>query len=60
MENSLKEIITQRKYRGTALLDPRCKLFLLISIGFVSYFLTGNIPSLLLIITFGLLLGFGN
>ena len=60
MENSLKEIITQRKYKGTALLDPRCKLFLLISIGFVSYFLTGNIPSLLLIITFGLLLGFGN
>lgn len=59
MGNSLREVITERKHGGTALLDPRCKLLLLISIGFVSYFLTGNIPSLLLILGFGLFLGFG-
>lgn len=60
MENSLREVITQRQYMGTATFDPRCKLFLLISIGFVSYFLTGNIPSLLMIMGFAVFISFGD
>ena len=38
-EPQIKQIIKQRAFQGTALLDPRCKLLLLIGIGCVSYFL---------------------
>lgn len=59
MGNSLREIITQRQYMGTATFDPRCKLFLLLAIGFVSYFVTGNIPSFLMTMGFAAFISFG-
>ena len=38
-ESQIKQIIEQQPLHGSALLDPRCKILLLVCIGFVSYFL---------------------
>ena len=37
-ESQIKQIIEQQPLHGSALLDPRCKILLLVCIGFVSYF----------------------
>lgn len=37
-ETQIKQIIERQPLHGTALLDPRCKILLLVCIGFVSYF----------------------
>ena len=41
-ESQIKQIIEQQPLHGSALLDPRCKILLLVCIGFVSYFLAGD------------------
>ena len=38
-EAQIKQIIKRQPLHGSALLDPRCKILLLVCIGFVSYFL---------------------
>ena len=38
-EAQIKQIIERQPLHGSALLDPRCKILLLVSIGFVCYFL---------------------
>ena len=60
MEEHIKKQITQRQFRWTAALDPRCKMALLILIGCVSYFLNGEVGSLALVAGFGLFIAFGN
>ena len=45
-ETQIKQIIERQPLRGSALLDPRCKILLLVCIGFVSYFLAGEVVSL--------------
>lgn len=60
MEQGLKELITKQKYHGTAAFDPRCKLLLLISLGFVSYFLMGDLTSFVLMLGFCLFIAAGN
>lgn len=59
MEENIKAMITQRQFKGTAALDPRCKAALLILIGCVSYFLNGEVCSLLLVAFFGLFIAVG-
>ena len=59
-EIQMKEIIGHQSLHGSALLDPRCKILLLICIGFVSYFLTGEVVSLALMLGFGLFIAVGN
>ena len=41
-ETQIKQIIERQPLHGTALLDPRCKILLLVCIVFVSYFLAGE------------------
>ncbi len=48
MDSSLRERIMDVSFRGTARLDPRLKLFMLITLGCVSFFINGDIPELLL------------
>ena len=47
-EAQIKQIIERQPLHGSALLDPRCKILLLVCIGFVSYFLSGEVVSLAL------------
>lgn len=42
-EAQIKQIIERQPLHGSALLDPRCKILLLVCIGFVSYFLAGEV-----------------
>lgn len=60
MEENTKKLITQRQFQRTAALDPRCKVALLIMIGCVSYFLNGEICSLVLVASFALFIAVGN
>ena len=50
----------EQPFRGTALLDPRCKGLLLILLGFVSYFVNGEAVSLILVLGFALFVSLGN
>ncbi|MDR0288242.1 MAG: energy-coupling factor transporter transmembrane protein EcfT [Clostridiales bacterium] len=59
MERTTLEQITHSQFYGTATLDPRCKLLLLISIGVVSYILVGDVASISLMIGFSLFVSFG-
>ena len=59
-EPQIKQIIKQRAFQGTALLDPRCKLLLLIGIGCVSYFLRGELVSFMLVLAYGLFIAAGS
>ena len=59
-ETQIKQIIEQQTFHGSALLDPRCKILLLVCIGFVSYFLAGEVVSLALMLVYGLLIAVGN
>jgi energy-coupling factor transporter transmembrane protein EcfT len=52
MRNEIENIITTNRFGGTANLDPRCKLLLLIAVGMVNYFLSGDVVSLSLMIVF--------
>ncbi len=60
MEEKIKQLITQRQFKRTAALDPRCKMALLILIGCVSYFLNGEVASLILVVTLALFIAIGN
>lgn len=60
MEENIKKLITQRQFQRTAALDPRCKAALLIMIGCVSYFLNGEVCSLILVVIFALFVAIGN
>ena len=60
MEEKIKQLITQKHFKRTAALDPRCKVALLILIGCVSYFLNGEVTSLALVITLTLFTAIGN
>ena len=60
MEENIRKQITKRQFQRTATLDPRCKGLLLILIGCVSYFLNGEIMSLVLVIGFALFIAIGN
>ena len=51
-ESQIKQIIEQQPLHGSALLDPRCKILLLVCIGFVSYSLAGEVVSLALSLVF--------
>ena len=59
-EPQIKQIIKQRAFQGTALLDPRCKLLLLIGIGCVSYFLGWELVSFMLVLAYGLFIAAGS
>ena len=59
-EAQIKQIIERQPLHGSALLDPRCKILLLICIGFVSYFLAGEVVSLALMLVYGLFIALGN
>lgn len=59
-EKEIKQMLTTQYFQGTACLDPRCKMLLLIMIGFVSYFLSGDVVSLTLIIGYALFICAGN
>ncbi len=60
MEDKIKERITTQRFQGTALLDPRCKGLLLILLGFVSYFLNGEVVSLALVLGFAVFIAAGS
>ncbi|MCI9442893.1 MAG: energy-coupling factor transporter transmembrane protein EcfT [Ruminococcus sp.] len=60
MESKIKQKIMEQPFRGTALLDPRCKGLLLILLGFVSYFVNGEAVSLILVLGFALFVSLGN
>lgn len=60
MDNSITEQIVEDKFHGTANLDPRCKLLLLIFIGFISYFIIGDVSGLLLMLGLCLFISIGN
>jgi len=59
-ETQIKQIIERQPLHGSALLDPRCKILLLVCIGFVSYFLAGEVVSLALMLVYGLFIALGN
>ena len=59
-EAKIKQIIERQPLHGSALLDPRCKILLLVCIGFVSYFLAGEVVSLALMLVYGLFIALGN
>ena len=59
-DTQIKQIIERQPLHGTALLDPRCKILLLVCIGFVSYFLAGEVVSLALMLVYGLFIALGN
>lgn len=59
-EAQIKQIIERQPLHGSALLDPRCKILLLVCIGFVSYFLSGEVVSLALMLVYGLFIALGN
>ena len=59
-EAQIKQIIKRQPLHGSALLDPRCKILLLVCIGFVSYFLAGEVVSLALMLVYGLFIALGN
>ncbi|MFT3982867.1 MAG: energy-coupling factor transporter transmembrane component T [Lachnospiraceae bacterium] len=60
MEHTILQIIMKKQYSGTALLDPRCKLLLLILIGFVSYFLMGDVAGISLMVAFAAFISAGS
>ncbi len=60
MEEEIKEQITEKIFHGTACLDPRCKGAVLILIGFVSYFLGGELVSFALLIALALFISCGD
>lgn len=60
MEENIRQQITQKHFRRTAALDPRCKMLLLILLGFVSYFLNGEVVSFALLLGFALFISIGN
>ena len=60
MEERIKRLVTERKFCRTAALDPRCKILLLITIGSVSYFVNGDVTSLILMIGFAVFVALGN
>ncbi len=47
-KESIRERITAVSFHGTARLDPRLKLIMLIVLGCVSFFINGDIPELML------------
>ncbi|HAU87835.1 MAG TPA: energy-coupling factor transporter transmembrane protein EcfT [Lachnospiraceae bacterium] len=59
MEQIVVKIEEQNQCIRTAGLDPRCKLLLLIFLGLVSYFIMGEVTSLILIVGFGIFIAFG-
>ena len=59
-EAQIQQIIERQPLHGTALLDPRCKILLLICMGCVSYFLGGEIVSFALMLAYGLFIAAGN
>lgn len=59
-ETQIKQIIKRQPLRGSALLDPRCKILLLICIGCISYFLGGEVISFALMLVYGLFIAAGN
>lgn len=50
MKESVRDRITAVSFYGTARLDPRLKLLMLIALGCVSFFVNGDIPELILMI----------
>ena len=58
-ELSIQEKIEQSLFPGTANLDPRCKLLLLVFLGFFSYMIIGDVTGLLLMVLFGSLIAAG-
>lgn len=60
MEDKIKQKIMEQPFRGTALLDPRCKGLLLILLGCVSYFVNGEVVSLILVLGFALFVSLEN
>lgn len=60
MEDTIKQKIVAQTFRGTALLDPRCKGALLIILGLASYFVNGEVVSLMLILAAAIFISAGN
>ncbi len=59
-EEKIRQMIVQSELYGSARLDPRCKILLLIFSGFVSYFLSGEVISFALIAGFAVFISIGN
>ncbi|MCR4792992.1 MAG: energy-coupling factor transporter transmembrane protein EcfT [Lachnospiraceae bacterium] len=49
-DKSVKDKITQVSFHGSARLDPRLKLIMLITLGCTSFFINGDVPELLLML----------
>lgn len=60
MEDTIKKLITEKKFHRTAALDPRCKILLLIMVGSTSYFVNSDVASFLLIACFAVFIALGN
>ena len=60
MEDAIKQKITTQTLKGTALLDPRCKGILLIMLGLASYFVNGEVVSLILVLGAAFFISAGN
>lgn len=60
MEEEIRKQITEKVFHGTACLDARCKGALLILIGFVSYFLGGELVSFTLMLALALFITCGD
>ena len=60
MEDTIKQKIVAQTFRGTALLDPRCKGALLIILGLASYFVNGEVVILMLILAAAIFISAGN
>ncbi len=50
MNESVRAKMTAVSYHGTARLDPRLKLIMLIALGCVSFFINGDVPELMLMV----------
>ena len=50
MNESVRDRIMAVSFHGTARLDPRLKLFMLIVLGCISFFINGDIPELMLML----------
>ena len=54
-EAQIKQIIERQPLHGSSLLDPRCKILILVCIGLVSSFLAGEVVSRTFMLVYGAL-----
>ena len=57
---TVREKINAVSFHGTARLDPRCKLIMLMILGLISFFINGDIPYLMLMLGVTIFVCFGS